>query len=112
MGRTILRSRLLRRWVHILSVYKHLFHFQSVHVAMVLRRRGDESGFERGNTNHDQPLRLLDTVLIPLGISQRLDFHVLGFLDFVGSSVADEDGLASPFDDNLFPSVFDMIISV
>ena len=58
------------------------------------------------HTNHDQPFRLLDTVLILLRIPQCLNLHVLGFLDLVGGAVADEDGLASPFDDDLFPSVY------
>ena len=56
-------------------------------------------------TNHDQPLRLLDTVCILLRVSQDRDLDVLGLLDLIGCAVADEDGLASPFDDHLHPSV-------
>jgi hypothetical protein len=52
-------------------------------------------------TNHDQPFWLLNTVFIPFGISQCLDFDVLGFLDLVCGSVADEDWLATPFDNDL-----------
>jgi hypothetical protein len=55
------------------------------------------------HTNHDQPFWLLDTILIPLRVPQCLDFDVLGFLDLVCGSVADEDWLATPFDDNLRP---------
>lgn len=55
------------------------------------------------HTNHDQPLRLLNTILILLGIPQCLDLDVLGLLDLVGGSVANEDWLASPFDENLVP---------
>jgi hypothetical protein len=54
------------------------------------------------HTNHDQPLRLLNTVGIGLRIPQCLDLDALGFLDLCGGSVADEDRLASPFDDDLF----------
>ena len=57
------------------------------------------------HTNHDQPFGLLDTVLVPLRISKSLDLNALGFLDFIGSSVTDENGLASPFDEDLFLSV-------
>lgn len=56
----------------------------------------------RIRTNHDQPLWLLDTVLILLGVSQCLDLDVLGLLDLVGGSVANEDWLSSPLDDDLF----------
>jgi hypothetical protein len=62
-------------------------------------------GLERAHTDHDQPFRLLDTVLILLRIPQRLDLDALGLLDFIGGSVADEDWLASPFDNDLYPSV-------
>jgi hypothetical protein len=54
-------------------------------------------------TNHDQPLRLLNTILILLGIPQCLNLDVLGLLDLVRGSVANEDWLASPFDEDLFP---------
>jgi hypothetical protein len=53
------------------------------------------------HTNHDQPFWLLDTILIPLRVSQCLDLNVLGFLDLVCCAVADEDWLATPFDDDL-----------
>ena len=54
-------------------------------------------------TNHDQPLRFLNTILILLGIPQCLNLDVLGLLDLVRGSVANEDWLASPFDNDLFP---------
>jgi hypothetical protein len=53
------------------------------------------------HTNHDQPLRLLDTILILLGVSQCLHFDIFGFLNLVCGAVADEDWLATPFDNNL-----------
>jgi hypothetical protein len=56
----------------------------------------------RADTDHDQPLGLLDTVLVLLRVTQGLDFDVLGFLDLFGGTVADEDGLATPLDDDLF----------
>lgn len=53
------------------------------------------------NPQHDEPLWFLDTVCVGLRVSQGLDLDGVGFLDFVGCSVADEDGLASPFDNDL-----------
>lgn len=53
------------------------------------------------NPQHDEPFRLLDAVGISLRVSQGFDLDGVGFLDLVGCSVADEDGLASPFDNDL-----------
>lgn len=53
-------------------------------------------------TKHNEPLRLLDTVLVGLRIPESLPVNVGGFLDLVAGSVTDEDGLATPFDDDLF----------
>lgn len=53
------------------------------------------------DTQHDQPLGALDTVLIGLGVSEGSDVDFVGLVDLVLGSVADEDGLASPFDDDL-----------
>jgi len=53
------------------------------------------------HTNHDQPLWLLNTVGIGLGISQALDLNLLCLLDLFGCSVADKDWLSTPFDDDL-----------
>ena len=53
------------------------------------------------NAKHDKPLRGLDTVVIGLRISQRLNVDALSLLDLVGSSVTDEDGLTTPLDDDL-----------
>lgn len=50
---------------------------------------------------HDEPLRLLGAVGISLRVPQGLDLDSVGLLDLVGCSVADEDGLASPFDNDL-----------
>lgn len=53
------------------------------------------------NPQHDEPFRLLGALGISLRVSQRLDLYGVGLLDLVGCSVADEDGLASPFDNDL-----------
>ena len=53
------------------------------------------------NTQHDQPLGALDTVLIGLGVSEGGDVDFVGLVDLVLGSVTDEDGLASPLDDDL-----------
>lgn len=52
-------------------------------------------------TQHDKPFGVLDTVRIWLGVSKIFPLGLLGFLDFTGSSVTDENGLSSPFDDDL-----------
>ena len=52
-------------------------------------------------TQHDQPLRLLDTVTVGLGVTQSLPLGVLGLLDLALGAVTDEDGLASPLDNDL-----------
>ncbi len=59
------------------------------------------SKFGLARTNHNQPFWLLDTVLIPLRIPQRLDLDVLGLLDLVCGAMADEDWLTTPFYDDL-----------
>lgn len=56
----------------------------------------------RRHTKHNKPLRLLDTVLIRLRIAESLPVNVRRFLDLVAGAVTDEDGLAAPFDDDLF----------
>lgn len=53
------------------------------------------------DSQHNEPLGLLDTFGIGLGVSQRLNLDGVGLLNFVGCSVADEDGLSSPFDNDL-----------
>ena len=55
----------------------------------------------RAYTKHNEPFGLLDTIAVGLRISERFPFDVLGVLDFVGGAMADEDGLAAPFDDDL-----------
>ncbi len=54
------------------------------------------------HAQHDEPLGLLDAVRIGLRVTQRFPFRVFSLLDFVVGAVADEDGLAAPFDDDLF----------
>ena len=50
------------------------------------------------NTEHDEPFRFLGTRLVGFGVAEGLDLHTTSFLDLVGGTVADEDGLATPFD--------------
>lgn len=53
------------------------------------------------DTQHDKPLGLLDTVLVGLGISQCGNVDLVGLLDLALCPVTDEDGLATPLDDNV-----------
>jgi len=53
------------------------------------------------DAEHDQPLGVLDTVRVGLRVAQRLDLDFVRLLDLVGRAVADEDRLATPFDDQL-----------
>lgn len=55
----------------------------------------------RANSQHDKPFRLLDTVGISLRVTEGLNLDGVGLLNLGGSAVADEDGLATPFDDDL-----------
>jgi hypothetical protein len=55
----------------------------------------------RADAQHDEPFGLLDTVRVGLGVAQGFPLGVFGFLDFALGAVADEDGLASPFDNDL-----------
>lgn len=55
--------------------------------------------FER--TQHDEPLGLLDSVRVGLGVSEGLPLGVLGLLDLVCGTVSNKDGLASPLDDDV-----------
>lgn len=54
------------------------------------------------HTKHDQPLGLLGTVLVRLRIAERLPVGVTGFIDLLLGAVTDENGLATPLDNNLF----------
>ena len=56
----------------------------------------------RKHTQHDQPLGLLDTLLVGLGIAQGGDVDLVGLINLALGTVADEDGLASPLDDDLY----------
>lgn len=53
------------------------------------------------NAQHDQPFGLLYTILVGLGVSQGSNVNLVGLVDLVGCSVSDEDGLSSPFDDDV-----------
>jgi hypothetical protein len=58
-------------------------------------------GTEQNRTQHDEPLRLLDSVRIGLGVTERLPLGIVGLLDLFGGTVSDEDGLSSPLDDDV-----------
>lgn len=53
------------------------------------------------DSHHDEPLWPLDTVGVLLGITEGLDLDGVGFFNFGGGAVADEDGLTTPFDDDV-----------
>jgi hypothetical protein len=55
----------------------------------------------RADAQHDEPLGLLDALRVGLGVAQGFPLGVFGLLDFRVGAVADEDGLASPFDNDL-----------
>jgi hypothetical protein len=54
------------------------------------------------HTKHDEPFGLLYTIRVGLRISESLPVVIVGLLDLISGAVADEDGLATPFDDDLF----------
>lgn len=54
------------------------------------------------DTNHDEPLRALDTVRIRLGVAETADIHALSLLDLIRRAVTHEDGLTTPLDDSVF----------
>jgi hypothetical protein len=67
------------------------------------------TGFTNGDTTkvsadtkHDQPLGLLDTVLIGLRITESLPVILLSLLNFVLGTVTDENGLSTPLNDDLW----------
>lgn len=76
-------------------------------MSLVGRRSKIFGGFSRqapiigSRTKHDQPLGLLHTVAVGLGVPKRLPLGALGLGNLVAGTVADEDGLASPLDDDL-----------
>jgi hypothetical protein len=47
------------------------------------------------HTEHDQPFGSLDTVVVGLGITERLDVDLVGLLNLVGGSVSDENGFTT-----------------
>lgn len=53
------------------------------------------------NTQHDQPLRFLNTLVVRLGVSQRGNVDLVGLVDLVGSSVSDKHGLTLPLDNDV-----------
>lgn len=57
------------------------------------------------NAKHDEPFGLLGTGGVGFGITERLDVDVFCFFDLLGSTVADEDRLATPFDDDVLACI-------
>lgn len=57
------------------------------------------------DTQHDQPLGLLNTLVVGLGVAQALPLCVTGLVDLILGTVTDEDGLSTPLDDDLFGNV-------
>jgi hypothetical protein len=53
------------------------------------------------DAQHDKPLGLFDTFLVGLRVSEGLPINGAGLLDLGLSSVANEDGFATPLDDNV-----------
>jgi hypothetical protein len=58
-------------------------------------------GIDCSRTQHDEPFGLLDAVLVGLGVAEGGNGDLVGLFDLVGGTVADEDGLATPLDDDL-----------
>lgn len=52
-------------------------------------------------TKHDEPLGLLDTVGVGLGVTEGGNVDLVGLFDLRLGTVTDEDGLATPLDDDL-----------
>ena len=53
-------------------------------------------------TQHHQPLGLLHTVRVSLSMPQLGNVDLICFGNLIRSAMADEDGLASPLDNDLF----------
>lgn len=51
--------------------------------------------------SHDEPARVLDALLVGLGVAQRRQRYGAGLRNLVCRAVADEDGLAPPLDNNV-----------
>ena len=67
-----------------------------------VRRRLTVTGLTQGDTTqvgadteHDQPLGSLNTVVVLLRITEGLDVDLVGLVDLVGGSVTDKDGLSA-----------------
>lgn len=53
------------------------------------------------DTQHDQPLGALHTVVVGLGVTESLPLGLAGLIDLALSTVTNEDGLSTPLDDDL-----------
>ena len=69
--------------------------------AEVTRLANRHTSQMRTYAHHDEPFWFLDAVLVSLGVAQFGYIDIFGFFDLVWSAVADEDGLAAPFDKDL-----------
>ena len=52
-------------------------------------------------TEHDQPLRFLDTVIVGLWVTQGLPVDVTRLINLVLRTMTYENGFAAPFDDRV-----------
>ena len=50
------------------------------------------------HTQHDQPLGLLGTLGIVLGVTELSNVDSVSLIDLIGGTVTDEDGLSTPLD--------------
>jgi hypothetical protein len=92
-GRTSHQSHQPHQWAHNPSECRHL--------RMMLVWFVVSIGMEQNRTQHDEPLRLLDSVRVGLGVTKSLPLGIVGLLDLFGGTVSDEDGLSSPLDDDV-----------
>lgn len=53
------------------------------------------------DSDHDQPLGLLHSLVVSLGVSQGSNVDLVGLFNLFGGSVSDENGLSSPLDDDV-----------
>lgn len=53
------------------------------------------------DTQHDQPFRLLDTLVISLRVSQRRNIDLVGLLNLIAGSVSDENWLTLPLNNDV-----------
>ena len=58
------------------------------------------------HAEHDEPLRFLHPRVVGLRVSETLEVHGVGFVNLLLGAMADEHGLATPFDNDVLACVF------